>query len=81
MATRNGLWRERFPGRLAAAAGVLSPRTPLAELVSRTTQSWRGGDPRELFCCDLPGLSGQSTLYQEGEAQGQDLNPFSSAHP
>jgi hypothetical protein len=55
--------------------------TPLAELVSRTTQPRRGGDPRELFRCDLPGLSGQSTLYQAGEAQGQDLNPFSSAHP
>jgi hypothetical protein len=67
MATRNGLWRERFPGGLAAAAGALSPRTPLAALVSRTTQSWRGGDPRELFRCDLPGLPGQSTLCTKRE--------------
>ncbi len=51
----------------------------LAELVPWTTQPRRGGDPRELFRRDLSGLPGQRTLYQEGEAQGQDLNPFSSA--
>jgi hypothetical protein len=53
--------------------------TPLAELVPRTTQPRRGGDPSELFGSHLSGLSGQRALYQEGEEQGQDLNPFTSA--
>jgi hypothetical protein len=50
-----------------------------AELVPRTTQSRRGGDPGELFRRHLSGLSGQRALYQEGEAQREDLNPFASA--
>ena len=66
-------------GRLAEAAGALSPRPTLAELVSRTTEPRRGGDPSELFRCHLSGLSGQRALYQEGEAQGEDFNPFASA--
>jgi len=81
MATRNGLWRERFPGGLAAAAGAVSPRAPLAELVSRTTQPRRGSDPRELFRRHLSGLSGQSALYQAGEAQREDFDALASAHP
>ena len=81
MATRNGLWRERFPGGLAAAAGAVSPRAPLAELVSRTTQPRRGGDPGELFRRHLSGLSGQSALYQAGEAQREDFDALASAHP
>ncbi len=78
MATRDGLESECFPRGLAAAAGALPPRAPLAELVPRTTQPRRGGDTGELFGCDLSGLSGQRALYQEGEAQGEELNPFSS---
>jgi hypothetical protein len=78
MATRDGLWSERVPRGLAEAAGAVSPRAPLAELVSRTTQSRRGGDTGELFRCHLSGLSSQRALYQEGEEQGEDLNPFTS---
>lgn len=34
MATQDGLWIERFPSGLAEEAGAVSPRAPLAELVS-----------------------------------------------
>src|SRR5258708_19933219 len=81
MATRNGLWRERFSGGLAAAVGAVAPRAPLAELVARTAQPRRGGDPGELFRRHLSGLSGQSALYQAGEAQREDFDALASAHP
>ncbi len=80
MAARDGLWRECFPGGLGQAAGALSPGAPLAELVSGTTQSRRGGDPGELFCGHLSCLSSQRALYQKGEGQGENFNPFASIH-
>jgi hypothetical protein len=51
---------------------------PLAELVSGTTQSRRGGDPGELFGGPLSCLSSQRALYQAGEGQGENCNPFAS---
>ena len=79
MATQDRLWSECVPGGLAEAAGALSPRASLTELVPRTTQSRRGGDTGELFRRYLSCLSGQRSLYQEGEEQRQ--NPTLSPQP
>src|SRR6266566_4311523 len=78
MATRDGLWHECFPGGLGQAAGALSPGAPLTKLVSGTTQSRRGGDPGELFGGHLSCLSSQRVVYEEGERQGKNCNPFAS---
>ena len=63
---------------LGEATGALSPRAPLAELVSGTTQSRRGGDPGERICGQLSGLSSQRAVYEEGEGEGENFNPFAS---